>query len=109
MAVFFFVCFECQIKATAIPIVRYKKVQAGPNNQFGGFQDGLFRKRYHDFISEIVLKPLEIPRIKQSEAQIRTFILKLFIQFNYFCKYKAIEWNKSFLNIKKGVTKIGHP
>ncbi len=109
MAVFFFVCFECQIKATAIPMVRYKNVHAGPNNQFGGFQDGLFRKRYHDFISEIVLKPLEIPRNKQSEAQIRTFILKLFIQFNYFCKYKAIERKESFINIKKGVSIIGHP
>ena len=69
IAVFLFWCWVCHINATAIPIRMYNKVHTGPKIQLGGFQDGLFIKRYQLFMDSTVLKPLNRPKARQIAIQ----------------------------------------
>lgn len=57
----------------AIPIKIKRIVQTGPNIQFGGLNDGLFNKTYHDAISGIVNKEPINPAERDNRIQIANF------------------------------------
>lgn len=53
--------FDFQIRKKAIPIMMYKDVQTGANNQLGGLNDGLTSVVYHPRTDDAVKKPASEP------------------------------------------------
>jgi hypothetical protein len=66
-----------------MPINKYKHVQTGPNNQFGGVKDGLFNVTYQSFTPSMVKYPEILPtrsgkRMQMNNRETR-FIINQFI------------------------------
>jgi hypothetical protein len=62
-----------QISHNEMPIKTYNIVQTGAKTPFGGFQDGLFKVKYHVLMAPAENKPLETPIIWQSKIAMTNF------------------------------------
>jgi|GEM_PF-4277757 len=74
-----FLAFEgstfVQIRPIDNPIMIYSIDQTGPNSQFGGWKNGLFKVEYHPVIAELVENPDKNPRKKVKKIQRTIFKL----------------------------------
>lgn len=73
-----------QIKYKLIPISKYKMVHTGPNNQFGGLKNGLFRLAYQVGISETVKIPPSEPNPTIKMTEITSFCVELICMLDDF-------------------------
>ena len=63
----------------AVPISKYKIVQAGANNQFGGVNPGLSRVAYQVFTELLIAKADKAPIRKQIAIEIRIRIMSFLL------------------------------
>ena len=67
----------------AIPIVRYKIVQTGVNNQLGGVNPGLSRVAYQVFAELLIAKADKAPIRKQTAMEIKILIMSFLVMVIY--------------------------